>query len=481
MISIENTIDGRMTPPVSGDYLDNVNPATGKVYSRVPKSGVEDAERAIAAARAAFPAWSQTPVEERIKKLRRLASMIRERESELVRAESIDNGKPVSLAAKVDIPRASKNLEFFCDGMAHFSSELYPMDDYALNYTLRRPLGVVTCISPWNLPLYLLTWKVAPALVTGNTVVAKPSEVTPMTAWIFGQMCIEAELPPGVLNILHGTGPDVGETISTHPDVKAVSFTGSTATGKTITSLASPLFKKVSLEMGGKNPNIVFADCDFEAALKTSILAAFSNQGQICLCGSRILVEKSLYNKFRDALVERAQKIRIGNPLDEKTQLGAVVSKAHYQKILSCIERAKEEGGRILCGGGAAELGGENAGGYFIHPTLIEGLDVHCRTNQEEIFGPVAALIPFEGEEQAVEYANATNYGLSASLWTGDVGRAHRMADKIQSGAVWVNSWMLRDLRIPFGGMKNSGIGREGGFDSLKFFTEVKNICVKVK
>ncbi len=481
MNTIENYIDGKMVPPTGGEYLDNANPATGKVYSRVAKSTAEDAHRAISAAQSAFPAWSQTPLEERVGKLRRMAQLIRQRQGELARAESIDNGKPITLAQRVDIPRAWKNLEFFCDCITSFSGELYPMDDYALNYTLRRPLGVATCISPWNLPLYLLTWKVAPALVAGNTVVAKPSEVTPVTAWMLGQICTEAELPPGVLNILQGTGPDVGEAITTHPAVRAVSFTGSTTTGKAIASQAFPLLKKVSLEMGGKNPNIIFADCDFDAALKTSTLAAFSNQGQICLSGSRILVEKSIYPKFRDALVERAKGLRIGDPLDEKTQLGAVASRPHYQKILSCMARAKEEGGHILCGGEAAHLSGDNAGGYFIRPTLIEGLGPHCHTNQEEIFGPVATLIPFEGEEQAIEYANATSYGLSASVWTRDLGKAHRMADNIQAGIVWINSWPLRDLRTPFGGVKNSGLGREGGYDSLKFFTEVKTVCVKVK
>ena len=480
MLKIKNYIGGQLVSPREGNYLDNVNPAKGEVYSLVPRSSSGDARAAIEAAQKAFESWSRTPLAERTGYLRKIAQIIESRSRELAEAESIDNGKPIKLASVVDIPRASTNLEFFADAATSFSGECYPMDEMAINYTLRQPLGVVVCISPWNLPLYLLTWKIAPALVTGNTVVAKPSELTPMTAYMLSEIACEAKLPDGVLNIVHGHGDELGDTLTTHPAVEAVSFTGSTATGKKIAQNASPLFKKVSLEMGGKNPNIIFDDCNFEEALKTSVHSSFSNQGQICLCGSRIFIQKSLYSKFRDELTAKAKFLRQGNPLDMGTQQGAVVSREHYQKILSYLNLAKEEGGRILCGGAPAEMEGEFSQGYFIQPTIIENLGPECRTNREEIFGPVVTVTSFETEEEVVSMANGTDYGLSASIWTKDIDKAHRMARKIQSGVVWINSWMVRDLRIPFGGMKNSGVGREGGEDSLKFFTEVKDICFKV-
>ena len=480
LLEIKNYIGGRLIPPTEGNYMDNINPATGKAYSRVPRSSSRDALNAIEAAHEASEKWAATPLAKRTVYLRRMAQIIKSRLPKLAEAESMDNGKPLKLASIVDIPRASTNLEFFADAATMFSGESYPMDDTAINYTLRQPLGVVVCISPWNLPLYLLTWKIAPALAMGNAVVAKPSELTPMTAFMLSEIALEAELPDGVLNIVHGRGDDLGDTLTTHPMVEAVSFTGSTATGKKIAENASPLFKKVSLEMGGKNPNIIFEDCHFEEALKTSVHSSFSNQGQICLCGSRIFIQKSLYSKFRDQLTAKAKSLRTGNPLDPETQQGAVVSRGHYEKILSYFDLAREEGGRILCGGGPAQLGGECSKGYFIQPTVIENLSPECRTNREEIFGPVVTLTPFETEEEVVYKANGTDYGLSASIWTKDIDRAHRVARKVQSGVVWINSWMLRDLRIPFGGMKSSGMGREGGEDSLKFFTEVKDICFKV-
>ena len=480
MFESKNYIGGKLIPPIEGNYLDNVNPAKGRAYSRVPRSSSQDAVMAIEAAQEASANWAATPVAKRTSYLRKMAEIIRSKSGKLAEAESIDNGKPLKLASIVDIPRASTNLEFFADAMTTFSGECYPMDDIAINYTLKQPLGVVVCISPWNLPLYLLTWKIAPALVTGNTVVAKPSELTPMTAYLLSEIAIEAELPAGVLNIVHGHGDELGDTLTTHPSVAAVSFTGSTATGKKIAQNASPLFKKVSLEMGGKNPNIIFDDCNFEEALKVSVHSSFSNQGQICLCGSRIFVQKSLYPKFRDELTAKAKSLRVGDPLAPETQQGAVVSKGHYEKILSYLDLAAEEGGRILCGGGPARLEGEFAEGYFIQPTVIENLGPECRTNREEIFGPVVTLTPFEREEEVVAMANGTDYGLSASIWTKDIDKAHRVARKIQSGVVWINSWMLRDLRIPFGGMKSSGVGREGGEDSLRFFTEMKDICFKV-
>ena len=480
MLKIKNYIGGKLESPIEENYLDNINPAKGDAYSYVPDSSSLDAEAAIEAAQKAFESWSRTPLKERTEYLRKMAQMIRSRSRELAEAESIDTGKPIKLASLVDIPRASANLEFFADAVTTFSGECYSMDETAVNYTLRQPLGVVVCISPWNLPLYLLTWKIAPALVTGNAVVAKPSELTPMTAYMLSEIACEVKLPDGVLNIIHGRGDALGDTLTTHSVVEAVSFTGSTLTGKKIAQNASPLFKKVSLEMGGKNPNIIFDDCDFKEALKTGVHSSFSNQGQICLCGSRIFVQKALYSKFRDELTERAKSLRQGNPLDPSTQQGAVVSEDHYEKILSYLRLAKEEGGRILCGGGPAPMEGEFSQGYFIQPTVIDNLGPQCRINREEIFGPVVTLTPFETEADVISMANGTDYGLSASIWTKNIDKAHRVAGKINSGVVWINSWMVRDLRIPFGGMKNSGVGREGGEDSLKFFTEIKGICFRV-
>ena len=353
------------------------------------------------------------------------------------------------------------------------------MEGEAINYTLRKPLGVVACISPWNLPLYLFTWKVAPALAAGNCVVAKPSEITPVTAYLLSTWIKDAGFPDGVFNVLHGLGPEVGEAMVTHPDIAAVSFTGGTATGARIAGHVAPRFKKMSLELGGKNPAIIFDDADFEEALRTTLRSSFANQGQICLCGSRILVQRTIYTRFRDALVEKASKMIAGDPLDPATKLGAVVSESHMNKILSCIDVAREEGARVLCGGGRLRPKGvEN--GFYIAPTVLEGLGPDCRTNQEEIFGPVVTLQPFDTEEEALELANYTAYGLAATLWTSDLKRAHRVAAQIESGIVWVNTWLLRDLRTPFGGVKASGLGREGGFDALEFFTEPQNICIKL-
>lgn len=475
MIEIKNFINGEFVSAMDGSFLNNINPATEEIYSKIPASKNEDVINAIEAAKNAFPLWSKTPVEKRIEVFNKMASLIRERHEELALAESKDNGKPVKLAMNVDIPRAWQNLEFYAKAMSQFSAESY-LSNSSLNYTTYNPLGVVTCISPWNLPLYLFTWKIAPALITGNTVVAKPSEVTPMTAFMFCEIAKEAGLPNGVLNVLHGLGPDMGDTLVGHKDIKAVSFTGSTATGKFIATKAAENFKKVSLEMGGKNPNIIFDDCNYEKALKTSIHSSFANQGQICLCGSRIYVQKSIYEKFKTDLTKAASELRIGDPTDSKTQQGAVVSKAHYEKILSYLEIAKKEGGHILCGGEPLE-----GKGYFIKPTLIESLDINCQTNQDEIFGPVATITPFENEQEVIEMANGTKYGLSATVWTSDLNKAHRVASKIDAGIIWVNCWLNRDLRTPFGGVKNSGLGREGGSDALHFFTEVKNTCIQVE
>ncbi len=480
MVTVQNHIDGRQVPARSGATLDNWEPATGAVSGTLPDSDAEDVASAVQAAQRAFPAWASTPAPERSRTLHRLAEALRARLPELAHAESVDTGKPLSLAAALDIPRAVANFDFFADAASQFGSEAHPMEGRALNYTLHSPLGVVGCISPWNLPLYLLSWKVAPALAAGNCVVAKPSEVTPVTADWLGRLAAEAGLPPGVLNLVHGLGPKVGAALTAHPEVKAISFTGSTRTGAQIARTAGPTFKKLSLEMGGKNATLVFADCDFEAALSTTLRSAFTNQGQICLCGSRILVEQPLYARFREALVERTRALRVGDPLEPDTQQGAVVSRQHLDKVLGCLDVARAEGGRVLCGAQRARVAGRCAEGFFVEPTLLEGLGPEARTNQEEIFGPVATLQPFSSDEEALALANATAYGLAASVWTSNLTRAHTVAARLQSGIVWVNCWMLRDLRTPFGGMKDSGLGREGGVESLRFFTEPQNVCIQL-
>ena len=480
MDKILNYIDGELVAPTSGNYLDNYNPSTGKVYSLIPDSDKDDVDIAVAAAKKAFKGWSTTSKQERSDLLMKLADTIEKYFDELVKAESRDNGKPESLAANVDIPRAPANIRFFAGAILHNSSNMHEMDGMAINYTLRQPIGVAACISPWNLPLYLLTWKVAPALAAGNTVVAKPSEVTPMTAFLFSRICIEAGLPKGVLNIVHGLGSKVGDPLTTHLDTPIVSFTGGTVTGKHIASVTAPMFKKLSLELGGKNPNIIFDDADFEKAVSFAARAAFTNQGQICLCGSRLFVQKGIYDKFKEALIVKTKKLKVGDPKDPKSQLGAVVSEEHMNKILDKITLAKSSGGDILIGGEREILDGELKAGYYIQPTIIEGLSFDCDINQEEIFGPVVSLIPFDTEEEVIEMANSTKYGLSASIFTENISKGHRVAAAIDSGVVWINTWLLRDLRIPFGGMKQSGVGREGGFKSLEFFTEPKNICVKI-
>lgn len=480
MEKIKNYISGNLIAPISGQYIENIDPAIGKAYSLVPDSDAADVQNAVQAAKAAFPAWSNLNANKRAQILLRIAELIDRDLDKLALAESIDNGKPLKLAKIVDIPRASANMRFYATAAMHFASESHYMEGEAINYTLRTAVGVAGCISPWNLPLYLFTWKIAPALAAGCTVVAKPSELTPMTAFLFSQLCIEAGLPAGVLNIVHGLGPKVGHAIVEHADVPVISFTGGTLTGKSIAATAAPMFKKLSLELGGKNPNIIFADCDFEQALSTSIHSSFSNQGEICLCGSRIFVERKIYNQFVEEFVKRTASLVSGDPLDEKTKVGALVSEAHMKKVLSYIALAKEEGGQILCGGKQLQPQGRCASGYFVAPTVITGLSHDCRTNTEEIFGPVVSIMPFDSEEEVINYANFTAYGLSATIWTENLKRAHRIAAAVKSGIIWINCWLLRDLRTPFGGMKQSGVGREGGWDALKFFTEQKNVCVKL-
>jgi len=480
MKKLLNYINGELLEPNSNQWIDNYDPSRGVVYSHIPDSDNTDVAAAVTAAQQAFESWSTTPAAERSKVMDRVAQLIDERLPELAAAESLDNGKPVKLATRVDIPRARDNFHFFATGILHFASEAHPMEDSAINYTTRTPIGVVGCISPWNLPLYLFTWKIAPAIAAGNCVVAKPSEITPMTAYLLSEICIEAGLPAGVLNIVHGLGQKVGDAITTHPKVKAISFTGGTQTGATIAAKAAPKFKKLSLELGGKNPNIVFADCDFEKALKTSVMSSFANQGQICLCGSRIFVERPIYERFKNAFVEKVRSLRVLPPADENANMGAVVSEPHMEKVLSYIQLAQEEGGTILTGGNRIIQSGEFANGYYLEPTVIEGLNYDCRTNQEEIFGPVVTLMPFDREDEVLMMANSVEYGLAATVWTENLTRAHRVANALESGIVWINCWLLRDLRTPFGGVKNSGVGREGGFEALRFFTEPKNICIKL-
>ena len=478
MNNLLNYIAGTWKEPSNGLWLDNPEPATGEIFSRIPDSGEQDIQMAVESAKKAFPIWSGMSVEERSRIMLNIAQGMKDAFDSLAEAESKDQGKPLSLSRVMDIPRAIQNIEFFATEIIHFASESHGGKG-VVNYTVHAPIGIVGCISPWNLPLYLFTWKIAPALATGNCVIAKPSELTPFTATLFAEICMKAGLPEGVLNIVHGSGLNAGSAIVTHPEITAISFTGGTVTGKHIASIAAPMFKKLSLELGGKNPSIIFADCDFEETVTQAVRSAFTNQGEICLCGSRILIEESIYEKFRDAFIEKVQQLKVGDPFESGTNIGALVSKGHMDKVMSYIELAQEEGGTILCGGKIVSPEGRCKNGWFIEPTVIEGLNNTCRTNQEEIFGPVVTLQSFSNEEEALSLANGTRYGLAANLWTQHLGRAHRMANALEFGIVWVNCWLLRDLRTPFGGMKDSGVGREGGFEVLRFFTETKNVCVK--
>jgi aminomuconate-semialdehyde/2-hydroxymuconate-6-semialdehyde dehydrogenase len=474
-MQIANFIDGEFAAPRSGAYFDDINPATGGVIAAIPDSDERDVDDAVRAAKAAFPAWSRTPAAERSNLLLKLAALIEQNLDDLARLESIDNGKTISLAKRLDIPRAVANFRFFATAILHQSSDAHVMDGAALNYTLRQPLGVVGLISPWNLPLYLLSWKIAPAIAAGNTCVAKPSELTPLTANLLAELSIEAGIPAGVINIVHGYGNKAGRALTCHDDVAAISFTGGTVTGAAVAANAAPRFKKLSLELGGKNPNLIFADADLDDAIATSIRSSFWNQGEICLCGSRIFVERSIHDEFVARFADATKKLRIGDPLDDSTDIGALISEAHLQKVMGYIDLAATEGGTIVAGG--HRLDGP---GYYVEPTIITGLNCDCRVLQEEIFGPVVTITPFDSEAEAVAFANSTRYGLSATVWTRDLSRAHRVAASLDAGTIWINCWLLRDLRVPFGGMKESGVGREGGFESLNFFTEAKNVCVKI-
>ena len=471
-----NYIGGELVEPVSKKYLENYQPATGMVYGEVPDSDYEDVELALISAKSAQKDWENTPAEQKFKVLSAIADLIDVHREKFALAESKDQGKPVWLARN-EMIRSAQNFRFFATAAMQFSSESHAMENKAINYTLRQSIGVVGCISPWNLPLYLFSWKIAPALAAGNAVIAKPSEFTPATAFLLSEICIEAGLPAGVLNIVHGLGPKVGQSMVEHPEIKAISFTGGTTTGKHLAATAAPMFKKLSLELGGKNPNILFADANIEKAIKTTVNASFMNQGEICLCGSRLLIHASIYEEVKEKLVTEVLKLKIGDPSNEDNRIGAIVSEPHYKKVLSYLEIAKNEGGIFLTGGIPVFPEGFEKG-WYIAPTIIEGLPLHCRTNQEEIFGPVISIMKFETDQEALELANGTEYGLAATVWTNNLNRAHTLAAALDFGIVWVNCWLLRDLRTPFGGKKSSGVGREGGLEAMRFFTEPKNVCI---
>ena len=479
MINVKNYINGQFLDSISKNKIDNINPATGKIISTFPRSTKNDIDNAVDVAKNSFQKWKNLPIAQRASYLIKLGNEIKKNAKALAAAETADTGKPLHLSKKMDIPRSYENFIYFGNAIIHNASEFHKMDNNSFNYTLRQPVGVVGCIAPWNLPLYLLTWKIAPALATGNTVVAKPSELTPHTAYLLSKICNKINLPKGVLNIIYGLGSEAGEALVLHKDVPIITFTGGTETGKKIMKNSARNLKKISLELGGKNPNIIFDDADINLAVEISIKSSFLNQGQICLCGSRIFVQKKIYKEFKSKFLLKVKKLIVGDPENINTDLGALISKDHFNKVMGFIEKAKQEGASIIQGGNSLTNVGKFKNGFFIEPTVIENADINSDINQKEIFGPIVSLNYFDSEEDVINFANNTNYGLSASIYTQNLNRAHRVANLIEAGTIWINTWLLRDLRVPFGGMKHSGIGREGGIDSLHFFTESKNVCVK--
>lgn len=471
-------IDGQFVESESGKRFINVNPATEEELGWVAEGGKPEIDKAVAAARRALKGeWGQYSIRDRVAIVRRIGDLILARKEEFARLESLDTGKPYTLSLNLDIPRAAYNFHFFADYLHSVGTESYQMDAGQLNYAIRRPLGVVGLIGPWNLPLLLLTWKMAPALAMGNTVVAKPAELTPLTATLLAEVIKEAGVPDGVVNIVHGFGPNsAGSFLTEHPDVNGISFTGETTTGKIIMAAASKSLKRLSFELGGKNPYIIFADANLEEVVETTIQSSFSNQGEVCLAGSRIYVQRPIYDQFLERFVERTKQLVVGDPFDPKTNVGALISREHLDRVYGYLEIAKNEG-RILLGGKRPE-GLEK--GFYLEPTIVVDLPEQCRVVKEEIFGPVASILPFDTEEEVIARANATEYGLSATIWTNDLKRAHRVAHQIEAGVIWINTWFLRDLRTPFGGMKHSGIGREGGAHSVEFYSELTNITVKL-
>ena len=474
---VQNFIGGKFVKPANNSYIENYNPAENILIAEIPNSSIEDVELAVKAANDALPGWSNLPIEKRIEWLRKIANALEMRKSEIAELESIDTGKPINLATRVDATRSIRNFNFFADHAENLADLRFEMDD-ATNFVLRKPIGIVGLITPWNLPLYLLTWKIAPALVMGNTIIAKPSEMTPLTANLLCEILQSINFPSGVINVVQGFGKDAGQAIVEHPKIRAISFTGGTVTGKSVAAVAAPMFKKLSLELGGKNATIILDDADVYAAAKGAARAAFTNSGQVCLCGSRILVASSIYSQFVDALVQEVDAMKVGNPKAKDTDIGSVISQSHMEKVLSYINLAKQEGGTVLTGGSSLSLDKPNADGFFIAPTLIAGLAIDSRCATEEIFGPVATIHRFETDQDAISMANITEYGLAGSIWTTNTARGKVVAEQIDSGILWVNTWLHRDLRTPFGGVKNSGLGREGGDWSLNFFSEFSNICV---
>lgn len=456
MIHVENLIGGKFENVE--ENFDDISPLDFSVIATIPRT--KNVDNAVIAAKSALQGWSSLTIHQRCDWLDKIADELENQIEEVARLEALDTGKPMEVALNVDASRSVNNFRFFADFGRSLESQEFKMDD-ATNYVIRKPVGVVGLISPWNLPLYLLSWKIAPALLMGNTIIAKPSEITPLTAHFLGKLCVKIGLPNGVLNIVHGYGPEVGQAIVEHPRIKAISFTGGTSTGKIVAATAAPMFKKLSLELGGKNASIVLDDADLEIAVPGVLRSSFLNSGQICLCGSRVLVHSSIYEEFIDKYLQSLKEFNIG----------PVISEQHRSKVLSYIELAKEEGGQILAGGNVPDKSGS-----WIEPTVIGGLSHTSRTATEEIFGPVVTVHKFDTEEEAIEIANCTQYGLAGSVWSKHRGR--EVAEKIESGMVWVNTWLHRDLRVPFGGVKDSGVGREGGMWSIGFFSEAVNICV---